>query len=148
MGLGCAPATDGSGSEDPSAVAGEFVTYVADFNDGHSEWWHVVRTTDGREIRLDFDTPPGIPTGTQIRVHGDAALGAAEVRMHVRAMDVLPVQTIGAAAGEPATYAAPATDTFALVLVDLGNGVKNVTPASGQTSLFASGATDKSFANY
>ncbi len=50
-------------------------------------------------------------------------------------------------AGEPDTYAAPATDTYALVLVDLGKGV-NVTTASGQTTLFANGPTDKSFANY
>jgi MYXO-CTERM domain-containing protein len=150
MGLGCAPESDGSGSvdsSDPAAVTGEFVTYVADFGDGHSEWWHAVRTADGREVRLDFDTPPGVATGSRIRVHGDPALGAAEARMHVRTMDVLPAQTIGAAAAEPPTYEAPATDTFALVLVDLGNGVKT-TAAQAQTALFASGATDKSFANY
>ncbi|MES1210483.1 MAG: MYXO-CTERM sorting domain-containing protein, partial [Pseudomonadota bacterium] len=47
----------------------------------------------------------------------------------------------------PATYAAPATDSYALVLVDLGKGV-NVTTASGQTTVFANGPTDKSFANY
>ncbi|HXU61474.1 MAG TPA: hypothetical protein VN962_07230, partial [Polyangia bacterium] len=143
IGLGCAPENDDPGSTDPSAVTGEFVTYVADYADGRSEWWHAVRTADGREIRLDFDTPPGVSTGTQVRLHGE---GAGE-RFHVRAMDVLPRQHIGAVAGEPDTYAAPATDTYALVLVDLGSGV-NITSASGQTTLFASGPTDKSFANY
>ena len=148
LGLGCAPDTDGSSSVDPAAITGELVTYVADFNDGHSEWWHVVRTASGRELRLDFDTPPGVATGSQISVRGEVTQDATGERLRVRAMDVLPAQTIGEAAGEPATYAAPTTDTFALVLVDLGNGVKNVTPAQGQTDLFGAGATDKSFANY
>jgi len=143
IGLGCAPENDDAGSTDPSAVSGEFVTYVADYADGRSEWWHAVRTDDGREIRLDFDTPPGVGTGTKVRVHGDAA----GERLHVRTMDVLPRQTIAAVAGEPDTYAAPATDTYALVLVDLGNGV-NVPTATGQSTLFAGGPTDKSFANY
>ncbi len=144
IGLGCAPeASDGSGPTDPSAVTGEFVTYVADFNDGHAEWWHAVRTPDGREVRLEFDTPPGIATGTQVRLHGEPV----GERFHVHAMDVLPRATIGVAAGEPDTYAAPATDTYALVLVDLGNGV-NITTSQGQTTLFAGGPTDKSFANY
>ncbi|HVT09375.1 MAG TPA: MYXO-CTERM sorting domain-containing protein [Polyangia bacterium] len=147
IGLGCAPQSDDSESADPAAVTGEFVTYVADFNDGHSEWWHAVRTADGREVRLDFDTPPGVATGTQVRIHGDDGLGIVGDRMHVRALDVLPRQPIGAAVGEPDTYAAPTTDTYALVLVDLGKGV-NVTTAAGQTTLFANGPTDKSFANY
>ncbi|MFL5307644.1 MAG: MYXO-CTERM sorting domain-containing protein [Polyangia bacterium] len=129
-------------------MTGEFVTYVADFNDGHAEWWHAVRTPDGREVRLDFDTPPGVATGSQVRIHGDSlGAGVSGDRMHVRAFDVLPRHSIGAVAGEPDTYAAPATDTYALVLVDLGKGV-NVTTASGQTTLFANGPTDKSFANY
>ncbi|HSS38917.1 MAG TPA: MYXO-CTERM sorting domain-containing protein [Polyangia bacterium] len=129
-------------------MTGEFVTYVADFKDGHAEWWHAVRTPDGREVRLDFDTPPGVATGTQVRIHGEP-VGANQIgdRLHVRAFDVLPRHAIGAAVGEPDTYAAPATDTYALVLVDLGKGV-NVTTASGQTTLFAGGPTDKSFANY
>lgn len=147
IGLGCAPQNDDSESADPSAVTGEFVTYVADFNDGHSEWWHAVRTADGREVRLDFDTPPGVATGTQVRIHGDEGTTVIGNRMHVRAFDVLPRHPIGAAVGEPDTYAAPPTDTYALVLVDLGKGV-NVTTASGQTTLFATGPTDKSFANY
>jgi MYXO-CTERM domain-containing protein len=142
-GLGCAPDTNGSGPVDPSAVTGELVTYVADFNDGHSESWHAVRTQDRGEVRLDFDTPPTALSGSQIRVHGDWA----GERLHVRDMDVLPGQPIGAAAGEPPTFEAPATDTFALVLVDLGTGV-DITAAQAQTALFAAGATDKSFANY
>ncbi len=148
IGLGCAPSSDDSGPVDPSAVIGEFVTYVADYNDGHSEWWHAVRTPDGHEVRLDFDTPPGVATGSQVRIHGDPVEATLKGdRMHVRALDVLPRLGIGAAAGEPETYAAGATDTYALVLVDLGRGV-NVTTASGQTTLFANGPTDKSFANY
>jgi hypothetical protein len=69
----CSPSSfDGSESaaSDPNALAGEFVTYVADNRDGTSEWWHAVRTTDGREVRLDFDTPPLTPSGAQVRLHG------------------------------------------------------------------------------
>ena len=89
-------------SDDPGAVTGEFVTYVADNLDGTSEWWHAVRTTDGREIRLDFDKPPLTATGTQVRVHGDLT----GERFHVSSLEALPALQI-AAVGEPTTYESP-----------------------------------------
>ena len=125
--LGCAPSSpDTNGLDigvvdsDPHAVTGEFVTYIADKRDGTTEWWHAVRTLDGREVRLDFDTPSLTATGTQVRVHGDMV----GPRMHVATMEELPATQI-AAAGEPAptTYAATSPDSYALVLVDLGSGV-------------------------
>ena len=112
---GCAPSgtgSPGSGTAspveiDPGAVTGEFVTYVADYNDGHSEWWHAIRTTDGREIRLDFDTPPTAATGNQVRVHG-AAVGE---RFHVSSLEVLPKLAVAAesaqGADDPELIAAP-----------------------------------------
>ena len=47
----------------------------------------------------------------------------------------------------PPTYPAPATDTYALVLVDLGSGV-NVTADSATKTMFSSTPSDKSFASY
>ncbi|HEY6475009.1 MAG TPA: hypothetical protein VI456_00420, partial [Polyangia bacterium] len=130
-------------SDDPGAVTGEFVTYVADNRDGTSEWWHAVRTTDGREIRLDFDRPPLTATGTQVRVHGDLT----GERLHVSSLEALPALQI-AAEGEPPTFESPVSpDTYALVLVDLGMGV-NMTADKATTILNGSGATDKSFAEY
>jgi MYXO-CTERM domain-containing protein len=149
--LGCAPSSpDTSGLDigavdsDPHAVAGEFVTYIADKRDGTTEWWHAVRTSDGREVRLDFDTPSLTATGTQVRVHGDM-VGA---RMHVATMEELPATQI-AAEGEPAptTYAAPSPDSYALVLVDLGSGV-DLTAAQAMPYLANMTPTDKSFAAY
>ena len=119
---GCAP---GSGSgpaaveTDPGVVTGEFVTYVADYKDGHSEWWHAVRTADGHEMRLDFDVQPSAATGNQVRLHGEAVGD----RFHVSNLEVLPKTAIAAEGAEPELIAAPAQDTFALVLVDLGEGV-------------------------
>ncbi len=129
---------------DPHAVTGEFVTYIADKRDGTTEWWHAVRTSDGREVRLDFDTPSLTATGTQVRVHGDLA-GA---RMHVAAMEELPAAQI-AAEGEPppTTYPATSPDSYALVLVDLGKGV-DLTAAQAMPYLANMTPTDKSFAAY
>ena len=147
--LACAPSSTDTNSpdiaavdSDPHALTGEFVTYIADKRDGTTEWWHAVRTSDGREVRLDFDTPSLTATGTQVRVHGDLA-GA---RMHVAAMEELPATQI-AAEGEPTTYPATSPDSYALVLVDLGNGV-DLTAAQAMPYLANMTPTDKSFAAY
>jgi hypothetical protein len=141
----CSPNSfDGTGgaSADPGAVTGEFVTYIADNRDGTTEWWHAVRTTDGREIRLDFDTPTLTATGSQVRIQGDV-IGE---RLHVQSLSVLPAVEI--AAETPPTYESPVSpDTYGLVLVDLGSGV-NMTAAQAMTILNGTGATDKSFAEY
>ena len=128
-------------ASDPSALQGEFVTYVADFEDGHSSRWHALRTADGREIPLEFDAPPTAVTGMQVQVHG-ATIGE---KLHVSQLDLLP--SAARMKAEPDLYAAPAQDTYALVLVDLGSGVDK-TAAQGQTYMFSTTATDKSFASY
>ncbi len=145
----CAPSSPDVGSEvaasDPHLLTGEFITYVADNRDGTSEWWHAVRTSDGREVRLDFDTPPFTATGTQVTVQGDM-VGA---NMHVSSIEAVPTAQIAAEADstEPPTYAAPSPDSYALVLVDLGSGV-NLTAAQGATYLSSMTPSDKSFAEY
>ncbi len=146
VGPGCSPDTGRSlpSDSDPGAVTGEFVTYVADYNDGHSETWHALRTADGKEVRLDFDTPPGVATGTQVRVHGDPA----GEQLHVNTMDVVPTEAVGAEITGPALEAAPSPDSYALVLVDLGSGV-NLTAAQGMAAMVGpGGSADKSFAEY
>jgi hypothetical protein len=142
---GCAPGSSGPAAveNDPGVVTGEFVTYVADYKDGHSEWWHAVRTTDGHEMRLDFDVQPSAATGNQVRLHGEAVGD----RFHVNNLEVLPKTVIAAEGAEPELIAAPAQDTFALVLVDLGSGV-NLTAAQGLKDLFSTTPADKSFASY
>jgi hypothetical protein len=144
LGLACAPGTP-TGSDDlqgAHGLTGEFVTYVADNRDGTSTWWHAVRTKDGREIRLDFDTQPLVATGNQVHVLGDV-VGA---RMHVSSLAVVPKDDTAALTGPPLN-AAPSPDSYALVLVDLGSGV-NITAAQGMTYLSSLTPTDKSFADY
>jgi hypothetical protein len=145
---GCAPGSSGPAAvetTDPGVVTGEFVTYVADYKDGHAEWWHAVRTADGHEMRLDFDVQPTAATGNQVRLHGEPVGD----RFHVSSLEVLPktATAIAAEGAEPELIAAPAQDTFALVLVDLGSGV-NLTAAQGLQDLFGTAAADKSFASY
>jgi hypothetical protein len=142
---GCAPGSSGPAAveNDPGVVTGEFVTYVADYKDGHSEWWHAVRTADGHETRLDFDVQPSAATGNQVRLHGEAVGD----RFHVSNLEVLPKAVIAAEGAGPELIAAPAQDTFALVLVDLGSGV-NLTAAQGLKDLFSTTPADKSFASY
>ena len=126
-------------------MTGEFVTYIADKRDGTTEWWHAVRTSDGREVRLDFDTPSADRdrnAGARSRRRGRRADARRQ-----RWRSSRPTQI--AAEGEPAptTYAATSPDSYALVLVDLGSGV-NLTAAQAHAYLASPTPTDKSFAAY
>jgi MYXO-CTERM domain-containing protein len=132
---------------DPEALSGEYVTYVADFEDGRSERWHTLRLAGGKEIRLDFDAAPAISSGRKVWVRGDLV---AEKRMHVTAFDTGPeLARVGGAlsADDPELVAAPASDTYAIVLVDTGAGV-NLTTAQAQARLNSAVLTDRSFATY
>jgi hypothetical protein len=121
---------------------GEFVTYVADFEDGHSERWHALRTTDGREIRLALDNAPTMTSGARVRVRGDLV----NEGLHVSDYELL--SSPSGLESAPVTYPAPpSADTFALVLVDLGSGV-DVDGGSGQTAMFSTNPADKSFASF
>ena len=109
-----------------SAMTGEFVTYVA----------------DSKTVTPNGGTPSARPTGVRsgststrrpasrperrCAIHGDVVGD----RLHVAPMDVLPRHSIGAAGASPTSTRRRATDTYALVLVDLGKGV-NVTTAAG-----------------
>jgi hypothetical protein len=132
---------------------GEFVAYVADFDDGHSERWYALRQNDGRELPLSFDRPPALVTGTRVRLQGDMA--AAPVRTlrdtTSASMRVSSIELVSATdrveSANPVTWPLAASETYALVLVDLGSGV-NVTAAQGQTSMFSTNPADKSFASF
>jgi hypothetical protein len=121
---------------------GEFVTYVADFDDGHSERWHALRMADGREVRLAFDAAPTLAYGTRVRVHGDMLSEG----LHVSDFEVLSAPETAEA--PPVTIASPPSpDTYALVLVDLGGGV-NIDAGAAQTTMFSTNPADKSFASF
>jgi hypothetical protein len=132
-----APLADPTGARE-----GEFVAYVADFDDGHSERSYALRTTDGRELPLTFDSPPALVTGARVRVQGDLVRES----VHVNGFETLSAaDTVQSAT--PVTWPLAASETYALVLVDLGSGV-NVTAAQGQTMMFSTTPTDKSFASF
>ena len=142
FGVACAPGEAAGTDDDANGMTGEFVTYVADNKDGTTEWWHALRMKNGRELRLDFETPPLAATGNRVRVVGEVA----GERMHVTSLDLVPKDLTAEITG-PALNAAPATDSYALVLVDLGSGV-NLTAAQGMTYLSSLTPSDKSFAEY
>ena len=142
-GLGAGAGSSQGGS--PSAVQeGEFVTYVADFEDGHSERWQALRTGDGHELRLALDTPPSIATGSRVRLSGEA-LG--DGTFHVSASEVLSAPQALESAPVPTFAAPPSPDTYALVLVDLGSGV-DVDASAATRTMFSTTPSDKSFASY
>ena len=161
--VGCSDARDGTpgtspaGNVAPSAVAagsqeGEFVTYVADFEDGHSERSFALRLDDGTEMPLSFDTDPGIVTGTRVRLRGQTqATTGLRVRGELvpQAFQVSNLETLSAPKVEstPVNESPPSPDTYALVLVDLGSGV-NVDAGAGNTAMFSTTPTDKSFASF
>ncbi len=122
---------------------GELVTYVADFEDGHSERWQSLKLANGTEVKLAFDEAPALPYGTKVRITG-SPLGQS---LHVDNLEVLssPTETVQAA---PVTQESPPSpDTYGLVLVDLGGGV-NIDAGSAETTMFSSNPTDKSFASF
>src|SRR6266700_5587401 len=133
-------------SKDPSAVSGELVTYVADFDDGHSERWQALRQPDGNELRLNFDAAPPFTTGHKLWVRGDMV---ADTVMHVTAFDggPEPVRSGALSADPPETIPIAASETYAIVLVDLGAGPPG-TAAAAQLRLNSATPSDRSFANY
>ncbi len=123
---GCTPQTtdatapDNMGlAADPSALSGEFKTYVADNFDGTpSERYHTLRQANGQELRLDFDAEPSIVNGQHIYIRGETMANQA---MHVSQFDFGPAlagHTSALEGDTPETIAAPASDTYAIVLVD------------------------------
>jgi hypothetical protein len=144
-----------SGSQQVQAgsVEGEFVSYIADFEDGHSERSYAVRLSDGRELPLSLDTPPSVVTGARVRVQGRmvtgdalrARGGAIAEAFQATRVEPMVAQTLESA---PVTYASPPSpDTYALVLVDLGAGV-DVDAGAGQTTMFSTTPAAKSFASF
>jgi len=157
-------------AENPDEIEGQLVTYVADFADGRTRRWHALRRANAPELELRFQEPgfapqqgdaPSMappPNGTKIRVKGTRIADTLEVRHWEKAPALAnpsgesdpsnPTSTSSAlATDDPELIAAPATDTYGLVLVDLGSGVDK-TAAQGQTLLFSDLAADKSFASY
>jgi MYXO-CTERM domain-containing protein len=153
---GCAPqATDAPAPEnmglaaDPSALSGEFKTYVADFFDGRpSDRYHTLRQANGQELRLNFDSEPSIKNGQHIYIRGESMANQA---MHVSQFDLGPAlagRTSALEGDNPDLIAAPASDTYAIVLVDLGMGVDQ-TAAQAQARLNGTGTgANGSFAQY
>ena len=152
---GCAPQTDAPAPDtvglaaDPSALSGEFKTYVADYFDGRpGERYHTLLQANGQELRLNFDTEPAIENGSRIYVRGEAMANQA---LHVSQFDLGPVlaQRTSALEGDsPNVVASPAVDSYAIVLVDLGMGV-NMTAAQAQARLTGTGTgSSGSFAQY
>jgi MYXO-CTERM domain-containing protein len=151
---GCSPGPETQAAPaglaaDPSALSGEFITYVADFDDGHSERWQTLRQANGQELRLDFDAPPSVTSGQKVWIKGDLV---ADKRLHVTAIETgtaLTAARVGGAlsADDPELIPAPTTDSYAIVLVDLGGGV-NTTAAQAQARLTSTVLADRSFATY
>ena len=139
-------------SGQPGAREGEFVTYVADFEDGHSERSFALRLNDGSEVPLAFDEAPTMTTGTRVRLQGQTVTGAG-LRLRGEAVaegfHVSSVESMSTPSLEstPVYASPPSPDTYALVLVDLGSGV-NVDAGAGNTAMFSTTPTDKSFASF
>ena len=139
-----APAPAEGLAADPNALSGEVVTYVADFEDGRSERWMALRQANGRETRLEFDGAPSVTSGQRAWVRGHQV---DEKTLHVTDIEVAAERVGALSADSPDLVAAPATDSYALVLVDLGAGV-NLTAAAAQARLTSAIAADRSFAAY
>jgi len=152
---GCTPQTDAPAPEtmglaaDPSALSGEFKTYVADnFETGTSVRYHTLRQANGQELRLNFDTEPSIMNGEHIYIRGEAMPNQA---LHVSQFDLGPVlagRTSALEGDSPDLIAAPVNDTYVIVLVNTGTA-PDITAAAAQARLNGTGTgTMGSFAAY
>jgi MYXO-CTERM domain-containing protein len=144
-GAGTLP-TDPAAVQEGTVQEGEFVTYVADYEDGHSERYHALRQSDGRELRVSFDAPVGLVTGSRVRLRG--ATMAEGFRVSDYELLSSPPTSTQTVESTPPTYEAPPSpDSYALVMVDLGTGV-DIDAGTAQRNVFSTTAADKSFASY
>src|SRR6185503_17836214 len=67
---GDASSPDREASNEPGAITGELVVYVADYEDGTSSTSYFLRDATGQERHLHFSTQPDLAPGTNIRVWG------------------------------------------------------------------------------
>jgi MYXO-CTERM domain-containing protein len=131
-GSGCGPLGDG----DPGGTAagdgatrGELAVYISDDLEGRSETTYALRTGNGVERPLLFDTPPTFAPGTAIRVWGiDTPVGLRVTRAETLATE------IESAASALRTAPAFPPRSFAFVLIDMGAGV-NTTSADAMGRL-------------
>jgi MYXO-CTERM domain-containing protein len=95
-------------------------------------------------LSLVFDSPPAVKSGARLRVWGD--LTGDELRVtRYEVMESLARAALrdGRSLG-PAGHEAPMQDTYALVLVNVGQNV-DVTTAQAQTAFFSTTPSDSSF---
>jgi hypothetical protein len=112
----------------PVALEGTLDVLVEDYADGHSRTRHFVKTDHGR-VELKFATrATQLPSGTRVRVHGQAAQG------EVLALDGTQVEAL--------TTVLPATmgeQKIAVLLVNFAdNVVEPISAASANTLVFDS----------
>jgi MYXO-CTERM domain-containing protein len=160
---GCTGGGDGTGagydeSEDPGdgSLVGELAVYIADDFEGKSETRYALRSSSGAERWLDFDSDPGIASGTRVKVWGAEAVrsgtpsGPGSLRVISFQKIAPPPEPSAATITSPLrsgmTYPAK---RLAFVLVDIGGGAGSTSRDQAQAEISGVGTqTDPSLRNY
>ncbi len=140
-----APVWDTADLPPPGATRGQLAVFVADLDNGTTEYQYFLRVGDD-ERRLRFEQPPSLDPGAVVdvwaRPNSDGELLVTRfetVKTAVATVDSVKQRLINGPAARPRK--------IAFVMVDIGAGV-NTTEAAVTTRLFGVGATDASLRQY
>jgi uncharacterized membrane protein YgcG len=127
-----------SGSEElePGGIDGELEARVVKFRNGTSETRYLLRLSDGRTQRLLFTKRPRVAPGTPLTVWGSQGSEG----IHVDAFAVrAPAGDLGSSASPLVGGPVKKARKMALVLVDLGKGMGDMTVEKGKAALLGNG---------
>ncbi|HKQ70830.1 MAG TPA: hypothetical protein VJT73_15895 [Polyangiaceae bacterium] len=147
----CSSSEPGAGFEqaleddEPGAIAGEFVSYIADYEDGTTETQHFLRREDGTERRLYFQVEPEIAPGSRLRVWGSEKADSINVSKYK--MPKFQPEPVGVASQRAALIGAEASvpKKFCTVIVGLNGATVPTTCANNGTNCVTETNADQVF---
>src|SRR5262245_28425030 len=133
-------------AENDGSVRGTLAVYIARMDDGSSrtEYRLQVDGNEADERTLVFGKTPDLPSGSELKVWGDAA-GREIIVRSFEVVDVGSADGIGTSQEAIIGGSAYPARTFAFVLVDVGEGVETsqgdpYTEAQATIDIFGTGA--------
>ncbi|HKQ68896.1 MAG TPA: hypothetical protein VJT73_06145 [Polyangiaceae bacterium] len=149
----CSSSEPGAGFEqaieddEPGAIAGELVSYIADYEDGTTETLHFLRREDGTEHRLYFQIEPEIAPSSRLRVWGTESTGSIDVSKYK--LPKFQPEPAGVASQRAALTGAEAgvPRKFCTVIVGLNGATVPTTCGNNGTSCVTETNADQAFYN-
>jgi hypothetical protein len=131
--------------DEPGAIAGEFVVYLASFDDGTAEKKYFLKQRDGGERRLHFGVEPDVAPGAHLKVWGVDRADRIEISRYQVVEGALADEGIGVEAQPLIDGSAKSSRALCAALVNLNGGTAKSTMATIKTRLHAGPASANAF---